>query len=218
MKKVVSFLIVCIILAASGYTAHAEKLGKARLWYGKFGMGYVEQVKNYSEVNVGETEWHFDHGFNFNVAVGISLDYLALEGEVSYKKMDIDRRINTNRSPGVRYTGDQTHIAMMANAYLIPKPEWIISPYLGLGIGNAIISWNDIRAPGSSSAIDDTDVVFAYQFIVGASYDITEFFTLQADYRYFVPSDAEIELSDGTAGKFTDQELNIFNIFLKFKI
>lgn len=95
-------------------------------------------------------------------------------------------------------------------------PDWEISPYVGLGIGSTTISWNDVRPPGGS-AIDDSDVVFSYQLIAGASYKINPHFTVTADYRYFVPGDIEMDMN-GVESKLNNQELNIVGLSLRFKL
>ncbi len=107
--------------------------------------------------------------------------------------------------------GDQTLISLMCNGYVYPTPEWIVSPYIGLGLGATEVSWNDV------SGIDDSDTVFTYQVIVGAAYEITKQISLEADYRYFAPSDADI-MAGVSAGNIADQELNVISIYIKHKL
>jgi opacity protein-like surface antigen len=216
MEAVMKHVLILFLLASSNPSVFADEAVKKLSWYGRVSMGYAAQMKKYVEVNMGETEWDFESGMNYGVAAGYTVSYFALEGEFAYRKLDIVRRIN--RSGGsVGYTGDQTQVSIMMNTYFIPKPDWEISPYLGLGIGTTTISWNDVRAPGGSS-IDDSDTVFTYQLIAGASYKINPQFTLVADYRYFVPGDIEIDINGRTDGKLVNQELNIISMALRFKL
>ena len=215
MKRVLQILAVLFFLTSSGSTVFADDAVKKISWYGRVSMGFAAQMDKYVEVNAGETEWDFDSGMNYSVAAGYTVDYFALEAEFGYRILDVYRRINTN-GPSVKYTGDQTQVSIMMNAYFIPKPDWEISPYIGLGMGTTTISWNDVRAPGGP-IIDDSDTVFTYQLIAGASYKINPQFTLAADYRYFVPGDVEIDMN-GTEGRLIDQELNIFSVALRFKL
>jgi len=216
MKRVLQILAVLFFLMSSGSTVFADETVKKLTWYGRVSMGYAAQMKKYVEVNRGETEWDFESGMNYGVAAGYTTSYFALEAEFGYRKLDIVRRINTGGG-SVGYTGDQTQVSLMMNTYFIPKPEWKISPYVGLGMGTTTISWNNVRAPGTPS-IDDRDTVFTYQLIAGASYVINPQFTLVADYRYFVPGDIELDLTGGVNGKLTNQELNIIGVALRFKL
>lgn len=217
MKYVLTILTVLLLFASSGSRVFADQLVTPITWYGRVSLGYAEQVNEYVEMNRGDSKWDFDGGINYAVAAGYVIPYFALEGEFAYSKLDIRRRMNTDRSPDVRYTGDQTQVSIMLNGYFIPKPEWKISPHIGLGIGATIISWNDVRIPGGSSVTDDADTVFTYQLIAGASYKINPQFTVVADYRYFVPGDIELDM-DEAESKLNNQELQIVGVSLRFKL
>jgi opacity protein-like surface antigen len=217
MKYVLTIITALVLLAASSYPVFAGNTVTPISWYGRVSIGSAAQVKKYIEVNGGQAEWDFKSGINYTVAAGYTVPYFALEGEFGYRKLDIARQINTDGSPSTRYTGDQTQVSIMLNAYVIPKPEWKISPYVGLGIGTTTISWNDVRSPAGSSVTDDSNTVFTYQLIAGASYKINPQLTLAADYRYFVPQDLEIEVN-GVESKLNNQELNIFGLSLRFKL
>jgi len=216
MKCVLTITIALFLLAVSGSAVFAGEPVAPISWYGRVSMGFAEQTRKYVEVYAGESEWDFKSGLNFAVAAGYTIPYIALEAEFSARKMDIARMIDRNSGVSTGYSGDQTQMSFMMNGYFIPKPEWEISPHIGLGVGTTFVSWNDVRAPGGP-AIDDTDMVFTYQLIAGASYRVSPQFTLVADYRYFVPGDVEIDMN-GTEGKLNNQELNIFTISLKFKL
>lgn len=217
MKNAVRILVVLtFVITSSQYVFAGES--STNNWYTRFGIGYAEQIDNYNEENVGTTEWEFDGGPNFTVSAGYGANFWAVEGEVSYKKMDIDSRIFKPTGTRSNYEGDQDQIAFMLNGFWYPKPEWMVSPYLGAGLGVTRISWNDIRFPGSGSVLDDTDTVFTYQLIVGASYAVSPQLSLEIDYRYFAPDDADIVSAPaGTVGKLADQELNIFGLAVKYK-
>lgn len=218
MKSAFRILIVLALIMTSYQTLFADELNTDKKWYAKFGVGYAEQVENYDEVNVGATEWDFEGGGNYTIAAGYGADYWAVEGEIAYKILDIDNRVMKATGTETNFEGNQDQIAFMVNVFFYPKPEWTISPYLGAGLGYTSVSWNDIRIPGSNSYLDDSDTVFTYQLIVGASYRISPRFFLEIDYRYFVPDSVEIvSRPGGTVGKLDDQALNIIGLALKFK-
>ena len=219
MKSILKCLAVVIFLTSLSHTVFADESSDKKNWYGKFGIGYVEQINDYNEVNIGRTKWDFDSGHNFSISAGYADNYWALEGELAYRSMDMDSRILKSDGSRDDYIGDQTQIALMLNGYLYPQLNWLISPYVGIGFGATKISWNDIKVSGSNSKLDDSDTVFTRQFIVGASYKITPHIILEADYRYYVPDAVEIvESSSGVVGKLDNQELNIIGIFIKYKI
>lgn len=217
MKNAIRILAVLTFVITLSQTVFAGESSTNKNWHTRFGIGYTEQIDNYDEVNVGQTEWEFDGGPNFNVSAGYDANFWAVEVEASYKKMDMDSRISKLTGTRLNFEGDQDQIAFMLNGFWYPKPDWTVSPYLGAGLGVTKISWNDIRVSGSSTVLDDSDIVFTYQLIIGASYEVSPQLFLEIDYRYFAPDDAEILSSTGTTGKLDNQELNIFGLGVKYK-
>ena len=218
MNKIFTVSAFLAFIMAPSQPVFAEGTVSEKNWYGRLGVGFAKQINDYDEVNYGRTEWDFVDGPNFTVSAGYDGKLWALEGEVVYRTMDMDVRVSKGSGTRLKYKGDQSHLALMLNSYFHPRSDWIISPYLGLGIGITKISWNNIiRCTGSRFYIDDSDNVFTYQLIVGGSYKITPQLFLEADYRYYVPDDAEITESRGSVGKFTNQELNVFGLAIKYK-
>jgi outer membrane protein OmpA-like peptidoglycan-associated protein len=64
-----------------------------------------------------------------------------------------------------------------------------VVPYVGLGLGYMVWSWNDVSATvgDSRQVFDDQNGLLAYQAIVGASFPITSVpgLSLTAEYRYY---------------------------------
>lgn len=217
MKNAIRIFAVLTLVITSSKNVFAEATSTDSNWYARLGIGYADQIDNYNEVNEAETEWEFDGGPNLTISAGHSSYSWAVEGEVSYKKMDATTDIFTGTSTTLNLKGDQSQLAVMLNGFWYPKPNWKVSPYLGVGLGITRISWNDIRARGTSFRIDDSDNVFTYQLILGGSYKITSQIHLEADYRYFAPDDVEVTTNMGEVGKFENQELSIFSLALKYK-
>lgn len=218
MKKVFCFFAIFTIVIASSQALFAEEYNINKNLYTRFGIGYADQVDNYDEINIGKTEWEFDSSPNFTISAGYDTNFWALESEISYKKMDIDSRISKTTGSRLNYEGDQDQIAFMLNFFWYPKLDWTVSPYLGAGLGVTRISWNDIRVPGSDSVLDDSDTVFTYQLIIGASYEISSRLLFEIDYRYFAPNDVKIvSMPSKVIGKLDSQELNIWGLAIKYK-
>lgn len=216
MKKVHSVLLLFILFSFSSAWADGSK--NTNSWYGKLAAGYVIQIEEYDEVNAGQTAWEFDNGYNGLVSLGREFGSWALEAEISYRKLDADKRrgkISGNLNP---LGGDQTQFSGMFNAYYILMPETDISPYFGVGAGATQISWNNVNRIGiTPSGIDDSEVVFTYQLIAGVSFDMSERFSMDLDYRYFRPGAPEFTSVTGSVAKFEDQHLHIISAGFKIK-
>jgi opacity protein-like surface antigen len=125
----------------------------------------------------------YDTGFGITGALGYDFGMVRIEGEVGYRKNDYDK-VGASGQNKVNGSGDVSGLDFMANAYLDIENETSFTPYIGGGIGAAILKSSDINA-GSIVISSDDDTVFAYQFIAGAAYSITEAWMLQLEYRFF---------------------------------
>jgi len=93
-----------------------------------------------------------------------------------------------------------------------------VVPYVGLGLGYMLWSWNDVSATvgDSRQVIDDQNGLFAYQAIVGVSFPITSVpgLSLTAEYRYYNEiSDPELKakVTTTTTGTTRSETLKIGN-------
>ncbi len=124
----------------------------------------------------GEAE--FDLGFAVMGVVGYGFGGPRVEGELSYRLNETDSSlvVNNGTSPILtRPSADITTLAGMLNVYYDIDTGTIWTPYLGGGIG---IGYAEHKSIGS-------DVVFAYQAIVGGSINFGNNIEGFADYRYF---------------------------------
>ncbi len=134
----------------------------------------------------------YDPGFRVGGALGYDFGSFRAEGEIAYRSNDTDEGAIFGVCCGP-VDGDVSALSFMANGYydfhMASSP---LVPYLGLGVGFANVT-ADITAPTISSLalIDDSDIVFAYQFMAGVGYNINPTTTLTVDYRYFATSDPE---------------------------
>lgn len=148
----------------------------------------------------GGVNWTRDADFNDLVAgastkadykvggvVGLSAGYasaMGLRGEV---EVDWRWRNKTdgfsNLAPGATMSGKTSSWAFMGNVLYDINTGTAITPYIGVGAGIA-----RVKSEVSSNfgyRFSDSDVVFAYQGIVGAAYNVTNNIAITADYRYF---------------------------------
>ena len=172
-------------------------------------LGLV-QPDEYNETNFGTTKWEFDDGTNFSIAFGGNIEMFRLEGEFSYRKMDFKNRTYIPTGSTQNFGGDQTQLQCMFNFIWQIMPEWPVSPFLGVGIGETLISWNNVN-----TVLDDADLVFTYQAILGASIRVSDNFFIEGTYYYVKSDDIEIEDDYGTTGKLDNQQQNIIAVGIR---
>ena len=134
----------------------------------------------------GTTRTEYDVGAGFGAVGGWDFgNNIRAELELSYRISGADRQL-----PGaIALDGTTSALALMANGYYdFYLGDWV--PYAGFGLGFARIA-SDIDS-GGVKIVDDSDVVFAYQFIGGVGYTLTPQVTLTLDYRIFGTSDPEL--------------------------
>jgi outer membrane protein OmpA-like peptidoglycan-associated protein len=73
-------------------------------------------------------------------------------------------------------------------------------PYIGIGVGMASVSLDSFSVAGHPLS-NSSDVVFAYQPMVGVRYHVTDAIAIGAEYRYFATVDPTFK--DSTGVKFT---------------
>lgn len=132
----------------------------------------------------------FDAGINVAVKGGYEFGPLRVEGEIQVASNDLDAADYYYEDAAMG------SVSFLLNGIYAFLPSAPIHPYVGAGIGFANVGINNARAPRSGAPddyIDDEDIVFAYQLIVGAEYNLFENGALYAGYHYLATSDPEFE-------------------------
>lgn len=138
-----------------------------------------------------------DTGWLVDAAVGYAHDS-GLRGELAlgFRRNDIDEV--TGGSITVDADGDVSNFTAMFNGYYdfhldkygVRGPAANLTPFIGGGLGLAVISVKFDELAGSSISDDrDDDTVFAYQAIAGLSYGFTRNVTASVSYAYFATED-----------------------------
>ncbi len=166
-------------------------------------------ILNHSDTTVGDLgsgRIGYDTGYAITAAVGRKVEYVRLEGELSYSASDMeggsvsysDDTITASGSAG----GDVQTLSFMLNTYFDIDTGTSLTPFIGGGIGVAKIDakiWGrGTKEEGGvvssiSESTSDDDVVFAYQGIVGVAYAINANTSLDLSYRYFATSDPDFK-------------------------
>ncbi len=172
-------------------------------------------------------ESEFDLGFVVEGAVGYAHDS-GVRGELAlgYRQNDFDKLTITNdggvgaflgvgslNGISVNTDGDVGALSFMANGYYDFDLGSKFKPFVGVGLGVALI---DVDASVLGvTIVDDDDTVFAYQGMAGVSYEISESISASLFYNYFATIDPEF--TDAAGGSF-DSEYQSHNFMVGVRI
>lgn len=165
-------------------------------WYsGAFG-GYTYLPNNLSKLlgDLYRTDAHYSSGYHLGARVGYKSAPLRYEGEFTYLTANINRlKINGLKQNAV--SGDTYSNLLMANIYYdFPNILPCLNPFLSAGLGYAFVNTN-LFSSGPNfgpTNLSGSNGVFAYQASTGINYDFSEFFGLNASYRYVATERVEI--------------------------
>ncbi len=213
MKRFILTAVLALVFIAT--SAHAADKGMQVS--GNLGVSLAAD-SNFSVSGVDVFEISLDTGFNIGGAFGYDYGEFRAEFEIAYHAWDTDKGTIPGVIDGVvipscpctgPIDGDASALSFMVNWYYdFPVVNLPVSPYLGLGIGGAIVT-GDITVLG-----DDSDLAFAYQIMAGIGFEINPSTTLTAGYRFFLTEDPEVQIF-GTDVEFT-VESHEFNVGARF--
>jgi outer membrane autotransporter protein len=106
--------------------------------------------------------------------------------------------------------GRFTAMSAMLNAYYDYDTGTPWKPYIDAGIGTSRLAARGVTA-NAVAVVDAFDVVFAYQFGIGIGFDVTQAFTIAADYRYFTTLDPTFKDAVGASfnSEFTSHAVSL---------
>jgi opacity protein-like surface antigen len=164
-----------------------------------------------SQVNGGiKGEASFDMGWGLGLVGGYDFKTFRLEGELVYRKSDADKFTALGSAAGM--SGEYTNTALMVNAYYDFKTlSPSVIPYLGIGAGGANVSAN--FTVDGDRVVDEKQIVFAYQFVVGVAFPVSKELAIDLNYKYFATSDPSFS-SNYSPGVNIETEYASSNIFL----
>jgi OmpA-OmpF porin, OOP family len=138
----------------------------------------------------------FDNGLVISGAVGRSVRDFRFEGEIAYRAND-----EAFIMPGMGGEGSAQSWAFIGNAYWDMPVEWRVRPYLGAGLGAAMVSHDgfvvaDLGEEPMTLA-DDSGWGLAYQGMAGVRTPLGEDWLWTAEYRYFSVAEPKIDDAEG---------------------
>lgn len=163
----------------------------------------------------------FDPGINIGGTGGYDFGMLRLEGEISYKNSEIASITDINRNSRFRNTDGNLGVsAFMANAFFDLHNDTRVTPYLGGGIGFAVLSLSDTFGTDSTFVRrhlydEEDDAVFAYQAGAGVDIAINRRYSLDLGYRYFGTDTANF---DNNFDRSSSLKFESHNVIVGFRV
>ncbi len=185
MKKRVLLLAGCISVAAvSPVFAAAD----GPYFTIMAGATFVDDA-TWTRTGAPNTEFEFDAGYNVDGALGYKYKMFRIEGEIAYRQNDFDQ-FNIGALT-IEASGNIDALSAMANVYFDFENDTAWTPFIGAGAGWASVEVEDLVISGFLPGDEDDDG-FAYQFIGGFGYEVSEALTANLEYRYFAADDPEL--------------------------
>lgn len=183
MKQQLSSIFAVLFLCCMTASAYAQENG---LYLSLGGGITLPTDSDFSGTGIS-TSADLDAGWMGSGAVGYQfLNDMRAELELAYRSSDVDALSTTGNGSGEIGIG-----SAMGNVLYNFGGESDFTPYLGLGIGLALVDVDGLQ-PVGGSVLDDSDSVFAYQGIAGLGYRLGGRTQLFADYRYFATADSSL--------------------------
>lgn len=218
LRKMIAVGSVVLLSAGSASMASADT------YVSVFG-GYTDvDDLDFTVAPSSRVDTDFDGGYGLGVAMGRRLglpganNRWRVETEVTYRRNDVDsHKLNGGQLAGPGGRIDSW--SLMVNGLIDFNEPSTFTPYIGAGFGIADVHAKDFRAAAIPVVLDDSDAVFAYQFIAGAGYDVSQRTELLAEYRYFATDDPGVTTSPPTGSLPNDisYESHNFIIGARFK-
>lgn len=140
-------------------------------------------------------ELNTQSGINGALAVGVTFGMLRGEIEAVYRYNPNDKTVDGGVQTGADGSLSTAHIFL--NGYLEMGILGLVTPYVGVGVGYGTVSLN-LKDLNGTVVVDDDDTVYSYQLMAGAAANLTENWSITAEYRYFdTITDAELTLKSG---------------------
>lgn len=156
---------------------------------------------------------YFDPSGVGGAAVGYQWNSLAFEGEVAFRREQVDsERIPFSPDP-IPLEGHQDATTLMANVYYNFDNDSRFTPYVGAGAGVAFLSLK-AGTPGSPP-IEVDDTAAAFQAIAGLSYAMSDSASIGLEYRYFAAQRPSYEIDLGGATATADPQYRASEVLFR---
>ncbi|MGN8273686.1 outer membrane protein [Pseudomonas sp. SMN5] len=160
-------------------------------------------------------------GYATGLAVGWGFPVgLRPEVEVAYRRNTLDQFNHRVYEGGgsIQGKGKEEASSIMANLWYdvtnLPAPLSRLTPYVGGGLGYAVLTISGLEAGGVQFGGTHRDTVPAYQLGAGLGYELSEHWSMSLDYRYFKTREAHYGNIQGLPQGDVSTEYNAQSLML----
>jgi opacity protein-like surface antigen len=161
----------------------------------------------------GDTK--IDPGYYVGAALGSNLlDFFRAEVRIDFRGSEVSRMSVQGEASST--DGDVRLFSVMANGYFDLDLDSKVTPWVGAGIGWGRVELDAQNKDGADQLdVSDTDSVFVYNFMAGATYEISKITDVSLGYRYVATEDITFQSSIGDSRtQKMDYEYDSHEIFL----
>ncbi len=199
MKKIQSLgaLALALALIVPGVAHAADALPRG--WY--LDVGGLANFETDADSKLAGTTDKIKYGTGWGVSAGYGYAFgngLRAEMEVTYRSNDVDKVTGVGTT--AKSDGSINNTSFMGNVYYDIATGTRFTPYVGAGIGPAVVTADKIRTVNGHT-VDSSRVAFAYQGIVGVSTAIDDHWSIGTDYRYYRTTDVSFKADNADRAK-----------------
>ena len=128
----------------------------------------------------------YDSGYSVGGAFGWAYgNGLRAEGEINYRNNSVDLYKFTGAAT-TKGKGTVDALSFMVNGYYdAPVSMGSIHPYIGGGLGTALIEASGLKNANGNLGTESQDAYFAFQAMTGLEYSVSDRLKMDLEYRYF---------------------------------
>ncbi len=208
---------VTMAVCLSATAAVKPALAEDRTYVGIHGM-WADLKSNDFQVAPGTIDTEYDSGAGFGITLGRSFGQLRGEVEYTARMNDVkSHALNGGGTlPGSK--GEASSSAFMVNGYYDIDTDSAVTPYVGAGLGMAKVKFDEFGVAPIPDVLNDSETQFAYQFMAGADFSVSDNWSIFAEYRYFATEDVDVTTSAVTGGVGNSISYSTNNVLLGARI
>ncbi len=205
-------ILACCAITLTAAVASAEQGFYAT---GKLGVAAINDLQ--ATGNEAGVPWTvtdtLDEGVAIAAGLGYNFGFVRAEMELSFQKNNYEHYSSSWGFGGPYIDGDLTSTALFANGYYDFRNASPFTPFVGAGLGYAMVEVNDMTSDdGTVTNVDDK--VFAYQLMAGFSYAINRSLAFDFTYRFVNTTEPSFKDRYGTV----DYEFTSHNFLMGARV
>ncbi len=161
---------------------------------GEGGWSHMNDMTGYTTGGSSYTSKQGE-GYLLGGALGWKFDQLRVELGLDFSNSGI-KSIDLANVGSSSASGEVHNTAGMVNFLWDMRTGTFIVPYVGIGVGASEVSLDNVNRNGTVQS-NSSELVFAYQPMVGVNFHLTDQLALGLQYRYFATVDPSFNYAPG---------------------